>query len=317
MESSSVAASGPSRKSSFPYRYAAYGQQIGADVALPELPEHDRRDHTAEDVDLEVVQAPIEGVGEVEDVNGVVRATGEQALLHYDHSGGFAVENGRRIVVDASVDTSQRLVRHLILGVCTGIALHQQGYLTLHASAVELEGGVAAFVGWKRRGKSTTASALHASGGALVTDDVVAIPPGKDATVLPGFPQMRLDPEAVAAALDTSPDELPRLHEDHQKRIGRADQRFQRRPRPLRCVYVLEWGEDFEITPLRQRDAFVHLLQHSYAQRFLGQTAATPSHFTKVNDLVEAVPVVRLERPRDLDRLPDMVRFVRSHFQTL
>ncbi|MEF8797067.1 MAG: hypothetical protein V5A48_11480 [Salinivenus sp.] len=286
-------------------------------MALPELRTSDSAARNPDDPDLEVVREPIDEVDGVENVNGVVQSTAEKAVLHYDHTGAFRVEDGRRIVVDVAVDTSERLARHLILGVCTGLALHQKGHLTLHASAVGLEDGVAAFIGWKRRGKSTTASALHASGSRLVTDDIVAIPPGNDAMVPPGFPQMRLDPEAVAATRSATPEALPRLHADHRKRIGRADRRFQREPRPLRCIYLLEWGNDFEVEPLSPRDAFVRLLQHSYAQRFLGNTAATPSHFEKVNKLVEAVPGVKLERPRDLDRLPDMVRFVRSHFRSL
>ncbi|WP_118829997.1 hypothetical protein [Salinibacter ruber] len=257
-------------------------------------------------------------MGEIEEgVNGVVRSTDTEALLHYDHSGGFRVEDGRRIVVDDAVDTSRRLVRHLVLGVCTGIALHQKKHLTLHASAVGLGNGAAAFIGWKRRGKSTTASALYASGARLVTDDIVVVPPDEDATVLPGFPQMRLDPEAVAATLDTTPEELPRLHEGYGKRIGHAGQRFQREPCALRCIYLLEWGDEFAVEPLPKREAFVHLLQHSYAQRFLGGTGATPFHFEKASTLADTVPVVRLKRPPDLDRIPEMVRFIQSHFHGL
>ena len=299
------------------HHYVLYGQTVESEIVLPELAGHDHRDWKSESVDLEVVREPIEGTDKVEAVNGVVRSTATEALLHYDHSGAFRVEDGRRIVVDDTVDPSRRLVRHLILGVCTGIALHQRGHLTLHASAVGLEDGVAAFMGWKRRGKSTTASALYASGGRLITDDVVVIPPEEDATVLPGFPQMRLDPEAVAASLDTAPEELPRLHEDYGKRVGHADQRFQREPCPLRCIYLLEWGGDFEVEPLPQKEAFLQLLRHSYAQRFLGETGATPSHFEKASTLAQTVPVVRLRRPRNLDRLPEMVRFIQSHFREL
>jgi len=305
------------RKASFPHQYVSYGQAIGSEIAFPELVSSTQARDESEEVDLEVVRGTVPGIDDLDGVNGVARVTETEVLLHYDHSGGFLVRDGRRIVVDASVDPSQRHVRHLILGVCTGVALHQQGHLTLHASAIGLEDGVAAFIGWKRRGKSTTASALYASGGRLVTDDIVAIPPGERATVLPGFPQMRLDPEAVARTLDLSPDELPRLHEDYEKRIGRATRRFQRTPAPLRCVYLLEWGDEFGVDPLSARDAFVQLLQHSYAQRFLGQTAATPSHFAQVEAVVDAVPVVRLERPRDLDRLPEMVRLIQSHFRSL
>ena len=307
----------PRRKEVFPHRYVTYGQAIGSEIALPELASSTRARDEPEGTDLEIVRGTVPGVDDLEGVNGVARATETEVLLHYDHSGGFLVRDGRRIIVDASVDVSRRLARHLILGVCTGMALHQQGHLTLHASAVGLGDGVAAFIGWKRRGKSTTASALYASGARLVTDDIVAIPPEAAATVLPGFPQMRLDPEAVARTLDLSPDELPRLHEDYGKRIGRAPQRFQRTPAPLRCVYLLEWGDDFRVERLHAREAFVHLLQHSYAQRFLGTTAATSSHFAQVEAVVEAVPVVRLERPRDLDRIPEMVRRIRAHFGAL
>jgi len=300
-----------------PHHHVAYGQMVGSEVALPELGTAECSSSEADDADLRVVQEPIAGMGEIEGVNGVVQSTGTEALLHYDHSGGFRVEDGRRIVVDDTVDTSRRLVRHLVLGVCTGIALHQKKHLTLHASAVGLGNGAAAFIGWKRRGKSTTASALYASGARLVTDDIVVVPPDEDATVLPGFPQMRLDPEAVAATLDTTPEELPRLHEGYGKRIGHAGQRFQREPCALRCIYLLEWDDEFAVELLPKKEAFVHLLQHSYAQRFLGETGATPFHFEKASTLADTVPVVRLKRPPDLDRIPEMVRFIQSHFHGL
>ncbi len=305
------------RQTHLPHYHVLYGQTVGSEIALPELAALDQGNRKSESIDLEIVHGPIERIEGIEGTNGIVESTATEALLHYDHSGGFRVEDGRRIVVDDTVDTSRRLVRHLVLGVCTGIALHQKKHLTLHASAVGLGDGAAAFIGWKRRGKSTTASALYASGARLVTDDIVVIPPDEDATVLPGFPQMRLDPEAVAATLDTTPEELPRLHEGYGKRIGHAGQRFQREPCALRCIYLLEWGDEFAVEPLSKREAFVHLLQHSYAQRFLGETGATPFHFEKASTLADTVPVVRLKRPPDLDRIPEMVRLIQSHFHGL
>jgi len=305
------------KKRPHPHRYVLYGQIVDTAFRLPELETTCLADTVSKAADLRIVRDSVPEAQDTSGVNGVVRVTSEEVLLHYDLVGAFLIQGGRRVVVDASVDLSERLARHLLLGVCTGIALHQKNVLTLHASGVALDGGVAAFIGWKRRGKSTTASALYASGARLVTDDIVAIPPDDPATVLPGFPQMRLEPEAAAATINVSPESLPRLYDGYEKRIGDATQRFQQEALPLRCIYVLEWGDDFSMSRLNHREAFVQLLRHSYAQRFLGKTAATPTYFEQMNALVQEVPVVAFERPRSLDRIPRLVRCIQSHFQDL
>ena len=93
------------------------------------------------------------------------------------------------------------LLRLYLLGPALALLLHQRGFLVLHASAVSLDGGVVAFLGHSGHGKSTTAATLHARGAAIVADDVVAVDlgaPGGPAA-LPGFPLLKLWPDAVTA----------------------------------------------------------------------------------------------------------------------
>ena len=296
------------------HRYRTYGLTLASAFALPEL--EPAPDGAAPDVHIRerAIDHPLP---EDKTERGCYEATDDEAFVWYKEVGQLHIRNGEEIIIDPIADGEERLRHHILQGMALGILLHQRGHLTLHASGVEIDGQAVAFVGFKRMGKSTTAATLYAAGHRLLTDDTIVLAPDGSGQVLPGFSQVRLDPEAVTAGLGLDPEDVPRLHARYHKRTGKADRDFDLTPLPLACIFALNWGEDFAFEPLVGSEAFIELVTHSYAQRFLGNVGATPRHFAQIKEVLDTVPVVRFTKPRALDRLPDLVDAVRSHVQSL
>lgn len=289
--------------------YNAYGLHLASSLEFPELTEisGDTKNPNIL-IECEVLD------GELPPNSGKARgcyyATSDVAYLWYPNIGYFMIEKGVRIVADVDKDLDKSVLRHFILGVSLGIALHQRGHLTLHASGVNIGGKAVAFIGDKYQGKTTTASAFYAHGHPLITDDTIVLSTEDTSSVLPGFPQLKLRPEVIAS-LNLEKHELEDLAGErhlHQARSG-----FDLAPLPLHCLYVLDWGEDFGVDRLSGHDCFLQLVNHSYALRFLGKSGATAAHFKQVSRLYNRVPIYKLKRPRNLDRLPELVQFVRGH----
>lgn len=303
MPSSPLTVSGPMGRS-----YTLHGLKVYSEVPLP-LVEAPGDAVATHDVRIRLC-APAELPRRA--VRGCYGATPEEAHLHYPGIGEIHVRDGAEIEVLPAPGVHHPLLSQFIIGVAFGILLHQRGHLTLHASAVALGGGVVAFVGWKGMGKSTTAAAFHAAGHPLVAEDTVACDRSDVVTVLPGVRQFKLDPAAAAYALRVDPASLPRLHEAHERRIHLVDDDYRPQPRPLRGVFVLEWGETVGLESLKPEQAFVELVRHAYALRFLGPRGGVSRHFEQATELARTVPVVRLVRPRSLEALPAVIDAVRA-----
>jgi hypothetical protein len=235
----------------------------------------------------------------------VVRATDDEACLHWPEACTILVRQGREITVNPVLGADPGLVRLYLLGPALAVLLHQRGLLVLHASAVILDGGAAAFLGHSGHGKSTMAAALHARGCRVVSDDVVALDlsGGGEPVALPGVPEVRLWPDALLA-LGEIPDTLPRVHPSEEKR-AHAVTGVDGAPTALRRVYVLADGEVPEIEPLDGHAAAFELLQHSYVAPALERLVSS-RHLAQCARLARAVSVRRLRRPRALAELGEL-----------
>ncbi len=306
----SAGAAGPETE----YTYAAYGLTLRATLALPEftvLPPMDRPDVVVRRRDLPPAPDAV-----TERAALSVRVHGETVHYVWKHYGQFVLHAGQEVDYAPLPGAPDETVRAPLLGVVLGTVLHQRGFFTLHASAVACEGGVVAFVGQKGAGKSTTSAALHQRGYRLVTDDVLAIevPAKRSPVVHPAFPRIKLRPDALAA-LGHDRAAFPRLHDNIDKRVYPADRSFRSDPTPLRRIYVLADDPVLRAERLSPKEAFVQLLTHSYAARFLGALGAGRDHFYQCKRLLQHVPIYRLQRPRDLSALSDLGDFLASELE--
>ncbi|HEX5417402.1 MAG TPA: hypothetical protein VFZ25_17190 [Chloroflexota bacterium] len=298
------------------YRYAAYGMSLNSQLALPELPPASSRD---DDVTIRLGRidpwwSSAEGASEH------LWAAPDEARLAWDQVGAFLVQHGREIIVDPLPGADERLVRLPLLGAVLATLLIQRGQFVLHASAVAIGRSAVIFLGGKGWGKSTLAATFCARGHRLLADDVVALEldEGEVPLVLPGFPQLKLWPDAATAALGDDPAALPVLVPGYEKRARAATEEFFSEALPVRGIYLLAHGPSPVVRALNPGEGVVQLIGHSYAARFGDQWlrgAEAARHFRACARILRTVPARALERPRDLALLPAAVDLVIQHVE--
>ena len=291
--------------------YVAYGLGIRSALPLPELVPK----VAAADVAVRLGRAhrlPPEAISVETPYRGAYyQATQEEAYLFWEKVGSFSVRNGCEIIVEPAPGVEERVLRLFILGSALAVLLQQRGRLVLHASAVTVDSGVVAFMGGPGWGKSTMAAAMHARGHKVVADDVVAVQEegAECPLIFPGFPQLKLWPEA-AVSLGDDVERLPHLHPSFEKRARAvAAEGFSQDPLPLRQIYTLAESHTPEVEPLWAQEALVELVRHSYAVRLMHSVGAS-SHFLRCASLAKSVSMSRLKRPRSLRELPHLARIV-------
>jgi hypothetical protein len=300
------------------HHYAAYGLGIGSTLPLPELVPSSPPGGGSDDITIGLGPVAPRPASLDEAGFGFWAAAGE-ACHYLDRVGAFLVRGGREIVVDPAPGVEARVLRLSLLGPALALALHQRGLLVLHASVVAHGDGAVAILGRNGWGKSTIAAALCRHGFDLVTDDVAAVRITPDgAHVLPGFPQVKLWPEA-AALLCERPDALPVLHPTIDKRAWRPVERFSLVPQPLERIYALAPGTEAGIEPLDPRAACFELLSHWYGHRFGGgllQGGAAARHLRQCVTLADRVPMRRLHRRGGSPALLGLADLVAAELRT-
>ncbi|NEO97788.1 MAG: serine kinase [Symploca sp. SIO2E9] len=289
------------------FSYFAYGLGIQSEIAIPEFIEAE----LGCDVTLKIENShnpidylPQEAVGQP----WCLKLSRKDALVYVKDTGVFLVKGGNKIVIVPAPYASEQLIRFYLVGTVMGILLYQRGLLVLHASGVNIDGGAVAFLGISGEGKSSTAAAFHAHGYSIITDDVAPVTLGKEqATIAPGFPQIKLGPE-VASTLGYDFESLLLLNSSEEKRGYRQRQEFTQKPLPIRRIYVLSSDSEFGIEPLKPKEAVVELSRHSRPATLFQSPDA--QHFLQCVNLVKECTLYRLKRPRNLALLPELVKLV-------
>ena len=285
-------------------QYVAYGLGIRSALPLPEVV----RSEVAADVEVRL-DAVDEAPTMVTPSGHRRHATEGRIGLFEEGVGTFLIVDGREIVVDPAPAVDERVLRLFILGPALAVLLHQRGWLVLHGSAVAIQGRAVACLGAPGWGKSTLAAALHRRGHAVVADDVTVVRLDQGSVaVVPGFPQLKLWPDA-ARRLGAAVESLPRLHPRLDKRGLSVSEGFPIQALPLGRVYVLCRDNWLGIEPLRATEALQELVRHSYCAQLLPFTGLA-SHFHQCASLVTRLGVSRLHFPSSLDGLADLAETV-------
>ena len=288
------------------FSYFAYGLRIRADMPLPELVVEETENGAEEEVRIRFGRLDDPPSAVTEKYCGHLSSAPQEDYLFWEDVGLFLVREGRDIIFDPSGGLDERAFRLFALGPVLTVLLRQRGYFILHASAVAAADGAVLFLGDAGCGKSTTAAALHARGHALVADDVAVIRAEEGHPVIfPGFPQLKLWPEALLS-LGDDPEKLPQCNPRLEKRARSAAHKFSPASLPLKKIYVLEKGSSMEILPIRPQEALGELVRHTYGGMGVGSTP----HFLECASIVNKVPVRSLRRQVSLSQLPRLVRLV-------
>lgn len=294
------------------YHYIAYGLNICSELLLPEL-----KISSAIEADI-VIQ-----LGKV---NWLLpdpcpswkyfHFDGDAAYLYWDIVGKFLVRSGKEIIIELIEGVDEGVVRLPLLGAVLAMVLHQRQHLLLHGSAVAIKERAVIFAGASGHGKSTMAATLYGRGHRMMADDVSAINLEKLSRpiLIPGFPQIKLWPEAVTAALGDDPEGLKRVHPDLEKRARPTADGFLQMPLPLERIYLLSEGSSVHIKPLKPQEAMAKLIGNSFIPMLVGekfiQSKGAGLHISQCANLVKNVPIYTLERPRSLELLSDIAHLI-------
>jgi hypothetical protein len=188
------------------------------------------------------------------------------------------------------------------------------GILTLHASAVVLDGHAVAFSAASHAGKSSLATAFVRSGCPFITDDLLGVRYDETTDRFyahPGQPHMRMWPDLVEALVG-QPDDFERVLPHSVKRLVRIGAggwgSAASAPSPLSVLYVPERVSglpDVDIRPLTGAEAMVALTQASFVAAIsLKVNRDQPARLRLFAQLAQQVSVRVLRYPSGYDRMP-------------
>jgi hypothetical protein len=248
--------------------------------------------------------------------------------LSYDDGVEFVVDRpGARIWARCPPAAPPEDLAVYLLGPVLGFLLRLRGITCLHASAVEVDHQALALVGPQGAGKSTTAAGFAHLGLPVLADDVVTLCRQGDLfMVQPGYPRLRLWPQAVNH-LYGSPEALPRLTPENSldpawdKRyldLTGDGLRFQGQPLPLGAVYLL--GERDESGPrvdaVSPGEGLMALVANTYRTELLDK-AMRAEEFEVLARLVAQVTLRRVTPHPDPASLPRLCQVILEDFRAL
>lgn len=206
-------------------------------------------------------------------------------------------------------DTPDTLRREAWLwGVPTMLTFTQRGDLSLHAAAIEVDGGAVVIAAPGRFGKTTLSVAFHTAGHRLLSEDIARVQLDPEPLVMPG-------PAFVRMREDTFDGKLPAGMTVERHGAGRVeiaideDRRGDASPVPVRAVVLLREsrGDQIELERVATADAIRDLWTLTFR---LPESPDRSRAFQQVAEFADRVPVWNLSRPMTMDRLPDVVAAV-------
>ncbi len=253
-----------------------------------------------------------------------VTAAGDHYRFLFDGGVRFLVDRqGRRLWVRWSEHNAFEDVLSCLFGIVLSFVLRLRGVISLHASAVVIDGRAVALAGSAGAGKSTSAAAFAQRGYPVLTDDVTVVKPvAGNYLVQPDRHELKLWPETVAM-LFGSVEALPRWSpnwDKHYLDLKLHGLPTECTPRPLAAVYLLD-GEPLapvepEIRELPGTDGFMALLANSLVTRLLDREMRI-QEFDLLTRLCETVPVRRLHKPESGLPPPELCELVAGDFRRL
>lgn len=293
------------------FTYTSYSLSINSTFPLPELQPIMHPQAVPAEVSIRFGELP------KPHPRGLSRSFGdEEEYCQMEGVGDFLVRRGCEIIVEPQPEVEEAILRHYLLGWVMAILLRQRGMLMLHASAVAVRGGAILFFGPSGKGKSTTAAAFIQRGAALLADDYAAIRFDNDSerercVLLPGFPRLRLTDES-ARLLSQTAERVPPYTPETQKYSYVIEQKELSGASPLRRIYLLAEGASMKIEAADSQSNFLDLTLGAHIRHQKMNRPLQARLFRQCTQVARVVPMRRLNIPRRLAVLPELVRMVEA-----
>ena len=240
-------------------------------------------------------------------------------VLRFPKLADFEIDaEAQAVICYPAPGVSDETPRHLFLNQVLPLVLSKQGKLVFHASAVELAGAAAAFVGESGKGKSTLAASFATNGFRFLCDDGLVLEKGENGLeVRPSHPSIRLWDDSREALIGESAPAAPPVDYSAKARLfaGKGI-KFCDQPRMLRHVYFLGDGSasDFRLEKLSATDALAEWVKHAFVLD-PDDRSLVASHFDRLVDLASRQRAYRLDFPRSFSALAEVRQTVVAHIR--
>jgi hypothetical protein len=224
-------------------------------------------------------------------------------LIWIDQIGWFRIQPDDPSIEVWSTATGPRLEAR-ILGLPTALCFMRRGDQSVHAAAVEVDGGALILAAPGRYGKSTLASAFLLAGGRPLSEDTTCLRTSPTPSILPGPAVLRIRPDVHERV------RFPHtriLAEDPDRVYLAVDEeaRGDDEPVPLRGVIFLRRSRgDLAIERVPVEKAFPDLWTLSF---HLPNDRDRARCFASIAEVAKHVPVWNLHRRLSFDGLPEVV----------
>jgi len=202
--------------------------------------------------------------------------------------------------------------RHLFLDQVLPLILSGRGFIVLHASAVDVGGRAAAFLGNSGQGKSTLAASFARDGCSILTDDCLVLSFTDDQLrVLPSYPGLRLTRESISMVAIEDEETASVAPYTLKRRV--ANLPFAASSLPLERLYLLGETEsnDVQIEPLPAGEAFIELVKFKY-RLDISDRSRLAEEFPRLLRLAE-LGVYRLSYRHEFALLPKVHQAISKH----
>jgi hypothetical protein len=252
-------------------------------------------------------------------------ASREEYLLRVPGVASFLARGGREVIVEPAEGSLAGDIRAYLLSPIFSTLCHQAGMYSLHASSVQVGGGVVAFLGHSGAGKSTLAAYLDRRGYTVVSDDICLLDarPGAAAggqvLVVPVAPALKLWRSALEQ-LGASPEGMPQVFSrDDKFRMAIHHSGTAEEPMPLRAVFFLEWAEDAEepaaIVEVEGVQAVSRLMEFTHYDYLMKATGRQTGNFLLCGRILSEARAYGFRRPRNFARIDAAIDELEAHLK--
>ena len=291
------------------YSYCLYGLNIESDIELRALLP------SRGEVDVVFRLGQIQNKPPLGDRKSIAHwSKKDAACITYKDIATFLIQNGNEIIIEPEYDKSLNDIVQILLGVAISVILYQRGFLVLHCSLIEVDGYAIGFLGHSGFGKSSLATTFYEKGYHLISDDlgVIEFNNNDQIDVYAGYPQFKLWSDTIET-IGINPNDLPYISSKYNKRTRLLTNRFVKSPRiPLKCLYVLDIGDEIEISEIKGYDAIIELVEFTFDIQLIEITDGLAKHFDQCAKLAKSITIKRLQRPWSLDSMPKIIQAIEN-----
>jgi len=247
------------------------------------------------------------------EIPAIFYRTAQGYLIRFSNQADFAISRDLSEVVCTPVpDAEPGIGRTLYCNAIQPLIANHLGGISLHASAVCIDGRAIAFLGLSRMGKTTLAAAFARQGYPFLTEDVLNLEASETGYIVqPARPVLRLFGDSASELLGPSSAVRPSRTARKTEIEANDILPYADRPAALGALLLLGAGQCNQVTvqELEPASALARLMQHAFIldvqdkQRLRG-------HFDRIAGLAEAVRCYELDYPRRYDLLPTVINAI-------